>query len=292
MPRPRKSEIGLLVIGLGTVAAPLDTAVNIALPSITQVFDLTLGDIRWIVVAHVLTYASLMLVFGRLGDLVGYRPIFRLGLFIGALGLAACSVAPAYGWLLLGRILQGVGMALTLSCGPALAMSLYDQDKRALALAFYVGITAGGAALGPLLGGLLINCWGWQAVFWFRVPLLLAALTLSKLIPPSPAYRSAGSFDVLGAALVVTWTNMATCRAPACSRTGSTRPSGAPGSCSRRPAGESLDQAIGTPDKLRAQTAIRPSEIRSVWAYVPMISYRPAGMGTSKSSPRNQFFSI
>ncbi|HEU0159814.1 MAG TPA: MFS transporter, partial [Hyphomicrobiaceae bacterium] len=76
MSSPARSRLGLLVVGLGTLLAPLDTAVNIAFPSITQAFALHLEDIRWVVVAYVLTYASLMLAFGRLGDLVGYRPIF------------------------------------------------------------------------------------------------------------------------------------------------------------------------------------------------------------------------
>src|SRR3954451_21011181 len=70
MPRISRPAIGLSVVGLGTIAAPLDTAVNIALPSITQAFGLQVQDIRWIVIAYVLTYASLMLVFGRIGDLL------------------------------------------------------------------------------------------------------------------------------------------------------------------------------------------------------------------------------
>ena len=78
MPSPARSNLGLLVVGLGTVVAPLDTAVNIAFPSITRAFALAIEDIRWVVIAYVLTYASLMLVFGRLGDLLGYRRIFQL----------------------------------------------------------------------------------------------------------------------------------------------------------------------------------------------------------------------
>ena len=92
MPRSRRPQLGLLVVGLGTIPAPLDTAVNIAMPSITTAFALPLQDIRWIVVAYVLTYASLMLVFGRLGDLFGYRTIFQLGLLVSALGFIAWRI--------------------------------------------------------------------------------------------------------------------------------------------------------------------------------------------------------
>ena len=126
MPHPPRPGVGLLVVGLGTIAAPLDTAVNIAFPSITRAFALEVEDIRWVVIAYVLTYSSLMLIFGKLGDLLGYRRIFQLGLLVSAVGFAGCSLAPSYGLLLLGRMLQGVGIALTLSCGPALATSLFD----------------------------------------------------------------------------------------------------------------------------------------------------------------------
>src|SRR5262245_44743534 len=107
MPRAAPPLLGLLVVGLGTLPAHLDAAVNIAMPSITAAFALPLQDIRWIVIAYVLVYASLMLVFGRLGDLFGYRTIFQLGLIVSALGFLAWALAPSYALVLLGRMLQG-----------------------------------------------------------------------------------------------------------------------------------------------------------------------------------------
>jgi MFS family permease len=197
--------VGLLVVALGTIAAPLDTAVNIAMPSITAAFGLALADIRWIVIAYVLTYSSLMLVFGRLGDLLGYRPIFQLGLVVSALGFAACAAAPTYTLVLLGRVLQGIGAALALSCGPALATSLMEERERARALAFYAGATAVGSALGPLVGGLLVERWGWSAVFAFRVPIVALALALSWRLPGVERKGSMRGFDAIGAALLVSW---------------------------------------------------------------------------------------
>lgn len=205
MPRSPRPGVGLLVVGLGTVAAPLDTAVNIAFPRITHAFALAVEDIRWVVIAYVLTYSSLMLISGKLGDLLGYRLIFRLGLGVSAAGFVACSLAPTYGLLLLGRILQGIGIALTLSCGPALATSLFDESQRTRALGAYAAISAVGSALGPLVGGLLIERWDWNAVFWFRAPLVLVALALSGLIPAASKQRSTRRFDAVGAALLVTW---------------------------------------------------------------------------------------
>jgi MFS family permease len=205
MPRPTRPQLALIVVGLGTLPAPLDSAVNIAMPSITAAFALPLQDIRWIVVAYVLTYASLMLVFGRLGDLFGYRTIFQLGLLVSALGFSACALAPSYGLVLIGRVLQGIGAALALSCGPALAISLFAEGERTRALSFYAGVFAAGGALGPLLGGLLIERWGWAAVFAFRVPIVLTALALSWLIPASAEAPARERFDALGALLLVGW---------------------------------------------------------------------------------------
>src|SRR5262245_32987409 len=172
---PRSATLGLLVVGVGTLVVPLDSAVNIAFPSITQAFGIEVQDIRGVVIAYVLTHSSLLLICGKLGDLLGYRRIFRVGLLVSAAAFIACSLAPTFGALLLGRILQGVGIALTLSCAPALATSLYREDQRTRVLGIYAAITAAGAALGPVIGGLLVARWGWAAVFWARAPLVLAA---------------------------------------------------------------------------------------------------------------------
>ena len=206
MARSRSAGAGLLVVGLGTLAAPLDTSVNIAFPSITSAFALEVQDIRWVVIAYVLTYSSLMLVFGKLGDLWGYARIFRLGLLVSAVGFVGCGLAPTYGLLLIGRMLQGVGIALVLSCGPALATSLYGESERVRALGAYAAITAVGSALGPLIGGILVEWWGWAAVFWFRAPLVVVALALSGRIAPTvPQHGTRRGFDALGALLLVVW---------------------------------------------------------------------------------------
>src|SRR5262245_1672530 len=205
MPRARRFGAGLLAIGLGTYSSPLDAYFNIAFHSISSAFALELEDIRWVVIAYVLTYSSLMLIFGKLGDLFGHRRIFRCGLLVSALGFAACGLAPTYGLLLLGRIVQGIGIALVLSCGPALTTFLYSEQERTRALGAYAAVTATGSALGPLVGGFVVDAWGWPGVFWFRTPLVLAALALSALIPAGTQLGQSRSFDAIGAILLVVW---------------------------------------------------------------------------------------
>ena len=201
----RRSLAALLVVCLGTLSAPLDSAVNIAFPRITEAFGLPQAGIRWVIIAYVLTYASLTLAFGKLGDLLGYRRVFLTGLVMSAAGYAACSLAPQFGLLLAGRVLQGVGAALTWSCAPALATSLYPEAERTRVLGFYSAAIAVGAALGPLAGGALVERFGWPVVFWARLPLVTVAFALAWLIPAAAAGAVRRAFDWTGALLLVGW---------------------------------------------------------------------------------------
>ena len=205
MPSPLRSRLALGALTLGTLAAPLDSAVNIAFPSLSRAFGLGVEDIRWVVIAYVLTYSSLMLIFGKIGDLMGYRRVFQWGLAVSSAGFLACGLAETFTMLLLGRVLQGIGIALTLSCGPALATSLFHESERTRVLGIYAAVTAAGAALGPVIGGLLVEHFGWSAVFWARAPLTLVALPLSWLIPLVPRRPGSATFDAMGAALLVAW---------------------------------------------------------------------------------------
>ena len=193
----------LAVIGIGTLLGPLDSAVNIAFPDITQSFAIALPSIRWVIIAYVATYASLVLVFGRLGDLFGHVRVFNLGLVVSALGFLFCSLAPAFGWLLACRVLQGVGAAMVLSCGPALATNLFHESVRPRVLGTYAMLFGLGGAIGPMLGGALVDVFGWPAVFWFRLPIAVVALALAiALRLPAPP-RADGQFDFLGSILLV-----------------------------------------------------------------------------------------
>ncbi|MDX2158497.1 MAG: MFS transporter [Hyphomicrobiaceae bacterium] len=200
-----RSLAALLVVCLGTLAAPLDSAVNIAFPSITAAFGLPQAGIRWVIISYVLTYASLTLVFGKLGDLLGYRRVFVAGLVMSAAGYAACSLAPHFALLLAGRVLQGVGAALTWSCAPALATSLYPESERTRVLGFYSAAIAIGAALGPLAGGALVANFGWQVVFWARLPFVATAFALAWLIPAGAPSGDKRRLDWTGALLLVAW---------------------------------------------------------------------------------------
>ncbi|CAN7744570.1 MFS transporter [Bradyrhizobium sp. LjRoot220] len=184
------------MIGLGTATAQLDTSVNIAFPAITRGFELAIGDIQWVVICYVLTYASLLLALGRIGDTIGHAIVFRTGLICSAVALLLVSCAPSYGAMLVFRCLQGVGAALVMSCGAALVTSLYGEARRSRALGTYTMMMALGWMLGPLLGGTLTTIWDWPAVFWFRIPIAIAALLLLRGLPPAPPRLTHDRFDI------------------------------------------------------------------------------------------------
>jgi len=191
------------MIGLGTAVTQLDTSVNIAFPAITRGFDLSIGEIQWVVICYVLTYASLLLALGRIGDNFGHALVFRIGLIWSTVALLLVGWSPSFGAMLLFRCLQGIGAALVLSCGAALVTSLYGEERRSHALGIYTMMLSVGLMLGPLLGGALTAAWDWPAVFWFRIPVAVAALLLLRGMPASPQRQAIDRFDILGGVALV-----------------------------------------------------------------------------------------
>jgi MFS family permease len=196
--------LALFVVGLGASLATMDLAVNVAFPAVTAAFALEPRAIRWLVVCYVITYASLMLAFGNLGDHVGHRRVFAAGLVSSLAAFVLCGIAATYPALLAARVIQGVGTALVLSCAPALATAALGEARRTQALAGYSAIIAGASLLAPLLGGVAIALLGWSGVFWLRAPLALAAICLLPHVGlrPAAAGRSLRSFEILGPSLL------------------------------------------------------------------------------------------
>jgi MFS family permease len=197
-----REGLRLLLVGLGTSVVPLDTAVNIAFPAITESFGLPIQMIQWIVICYVLTYASLMLAFGRVGDIFSHARVFRMGLLWSGAAYLFCAAAPSYGWLLFCRFLQGIGAALIVSCAPALVTGLFPEEKRGRAIGVFTIMYAIGSAAGPLLGGVLVQLWGWPVVFWFRAPIAFTALVFLEGLPAVSRPRVREPVDVVGAGLL------------------------------------------------------------------------------------------
>ena len=205
MPRadPAISWAGAAAVLVGTLGVPLDSAVNVDFPFITGHFHLAIADIRWIVISYTLTSASLLLVLGRISDLIGHRRVFLAGTLLSAAAFALCGMAPSYGWLLAARVAQGVGAGLVMACGAALITAVFPEAARARALGLYTFGFGLGGALGPVAGAVLIAHFGWGAVFWARVPFALAGALAGLALPPDRRAGPRPGFDWPGAMLLV-----------------------------------------------------------------------------------------
>jgi len=148
---------------------PLDSAVNIDFPAIVARFGLPIPMIQWIVISYVLTQTGLMLSFGRIGDMLGYRRVFLWGTGVSTLAFIGCALSPTYGALIAARMVQGIGAGLILACGPALATSLFPEAMRTQVLARYMMMFGVGSALGPSVFGWLENLGPVEEKEMFRV---------------------------------------------------------------------------------------------------------------------------
>lgn len=162
------------VSALGVLVVSLDSAVNIAFPAMSEAFGVGPTSIKWVVITYVLTYALMSYAAGSLADRLGHARVFVAGLWLTAASLFACGVAPSYGWFLVFRVAQGVGGGLVYGTAPALVTLALPADRRGRGLGLFTLGMGAGFAVGPLVGGLLVDGLGWRWVYIFRAPLALA----------------------------------------------------------------------------------------------------------------------
>ncbi|MEU9793916.1 MFS transporter [Streptomyces sparsogenes] len=188
---------------LGSAMALLDsTVVNVALPHIGLDLNADLAVLQWTVNAYMLTLAGLILLGGALGDRFGRRRVFVIGVVWFAIASLLCGLAPNAGVLIAARALQGIGGALLTPGSLALIQATFHPDDRGRAVGLWSGFGGVGAAIGPFVGGWLVDGPGWRWVFFLNVPLAAVCVPVAlRHVPESRDPRAHGRFDVLGAAL-------------------------------------------------------------------------------------------
>lgn len=188
---------------LGSSMALLDsTVVNVALPRIGRDLDANLSALQWTVNAYMVTLAGLILLGGALGDRFGRRKVFVVGVVWFAVSSLLCGIAPNTGALIAARALQGVGGALLTPGSLALIQASFHPDDRGRAVGLWSGFGGVGAAIGPFVGGWLVDGPGWRWVFLLNVPLALVCVPVAlRHVPESGGEGARGRFDVLGAVL-------------------------------------------------------------------------------------------
>ena len=202
--KPRRS-FALAVILTAQLMVVLDaTIVNVALPKIQTALHFTRTDLSWVLNAYSLTFGGLLLLGARSGDLFGRRRVFLAGIAVFSLGSMAGGFTTSSGLLLAARALQGVGAAFASPSALALLMVMFkDGAERTRAIAMYTAVSIGGAAVGLVAGGVLVQWTSWRWVFFVNVPIGIALLVLARRDLPETS-RSSGTIDYPGALTSVT----------------------------------------------------------------------------------------
>lgn len=204
---------------LGSSMVLLDsTVVNVALPTIGRDLNASLAGLQWTVTAYTLTLAAFILLGGSLADRVGRRRVFLIGVVWFALASALCGLAPDILVLIGARVLQGVGGALLTPGSLAIIQATFAADDRPRAVGAWSGLGGVAAAVGPVLGGWLVQAAGWRWVFLLNLPLAAAVIAVTtRHVPETRDSSARGGFDVAGAglaALALAGTTYALIQAP------------------------------------------------------------------------------
>lgn len=204
MDETRATRLTLIACILGSSIVFVDqTVVNVALPALRADLDATLADQQWVVESYLLLLSSLVLVGGTLGDLYGRRRIFALGVAgFGAASLA-CAAAPSVEVLIAARALQGAFGALLVPSSLAIITDVFEGAERAAAIGSWTAGTAAAVAVGPPLGGLLVDTLSWRVIFALNVPLVLVCLALIVRAVPECPGAGGRRIDVPGVVLCV-----------------------------------------------------------------------------------------
>jgi EmrB/QacA subfamily drug resistance transporter len=201
----------LTVLCLGLFMILLDgTIVNIALTHIQGYYDTTFGDIEWVMNAYILSFAVLLVTLGRFGDLWGRRKLFIAGMALFTAGSLACGLAPSIGLLIAFRVVQGVGGAAMMPATLSIIAAVFPAGRRGAAMGVWGGVSGLATAIGPTLGGVIVQyvTWptaadSWRWIFLVNIPIGVAGVVLAlRIVPESRNPTAVQSLDLPGVGLV------------------------------------------------------------------------------------------
>ncbi len=200
-PESRKWILAATILG-SSLAFIDSTVVNVALPALQSQMGATILDVQWVVEAYALFLAALLLTGGALGDRYGRRRVYAIGIALFALASACCGLASSIQQLIVARGVQGVGAALLVPGSLAIISASFGDEERGKAIGIWSAFTSITSAVGPLLGGSLIEHVSWRAIFFLNVPLAAAVLVLIyRHVPESSDGQGGRGLDARGAAL-------------------------------------------------------------------------------------------
>ena len=178
--------------------------VNVALPTVRRDLHASVSSLQWTVDAYTLVLASFLLFAGSTADRIGRRRVFQVGLAVFGLGSLLCGIAPGIGALIAARVLQAVGGTMLNPVAMAIiATTFTDRAERARAIGVFGAMSGLSLGLGPILGGALVDGFGWRSIFFINVPIVAVAIVCTTLFVPESRAARARRFDPVGQALVV-----------------------------------------------------------------------------------------
>src|SRR5213080_1032727 len=203
---PCSKSSGRWVLAATTLASSMafidGTVVNVALPALQANLNATIVDVQWVIEAYSLLLAALLLVGGSLGDHYGRRRVFLVGVALFALASTWCGLAPDIHQLIAARAAQGLGAALLVPGSLAIISSSFPENERGRAIGTWSGFSAITTAIGPVIGGWLIEHLSWRAIFFINVPIAFLIIFVSLWRVPESSDKESKGLDWLGAILV------------------------------------------------------------------------------------------
>jgi EmrB/QacA subfamily drug resistance transporter len=190
----------MAAVAMGIFLATIDgSIVNLALPTLVRELNADFPTVQWVVLAYLLTLATLMLSVGRLADMKGKRPIYAAGFVIFTIGSVLCGLAPSIHWLIAFRVVQAVGASMVLALGAAILTEAFPPNERGKALGLFGTTVSIGIVVGPTLGGFLIDDFGWHSIFFVNLPVGIVGTGLSLRFVPDIRPAGKQRFDYGGA---------------------------------------------------------------------------------------------
>jgi EmrB/QacA subfamily drug resistance transporter len=205
VPERRKRIVILLICSMALLIVGLDaTIVNVALPSIHRSLHSSLSGLQWTIDAYTLVLASLLMLSGSMADRLGRRRVFQCGLALFSLGSLLCALAPSEGMLIAARVVQAIGGSMLNPVAMSIIRNVFvDARERAMAIGVWGAVFGVSMALGPVLGGVLVQISSWRAVFLVNLPVGVIAIVLTALFVPESKADHARRIDPVGQVLVI-----------------------------------------------------------------------------------------
>jgi MFS family permease len=185
----------MAAIAMGIFLGTIDgSIVNAALPTLETEFGTSFAAVQWIVLGYLLVLATLTMGVGRVGDMRGKRPIYTAGFAVFTVASTLCGLAPGIGWLIAFRVVQGIGSAMIFALGFAILTEAFPASERGRALGLAGTLVSIGVAIGPALGGLIIDTLSWRWIFLVNLPVgILGTWTAWRFVPDVEPPGASGS---------------------------------------------------------------------------------------------------